>query len=136
MHPQAHTPSGFWIAALPAMLLPPDTHADDLGSAVLAALKSSELMAKQPTPADIAKTVKDVVRVAGCRSWAALQSNSLLCLLSLRASGIEVMPTRNAGLYGHDKGFHELPGAAIALPGNVSRGDLGATVVEAFKACT
>jgi hypothetical protein len=61
-----------------------------------------------PHPTEWKSVGVSVLEVAGVRSWSALANASRRCEIENHADGMTIVPTRNGGLTGDDRGFHEL----------------------------
>ena len=126
VHANLRTPAGFWIASVPASLLPVTLSAEELGASIIGVLAGSVQAPSGDTP---------LLAIAKVRSWRALQRSAALCNVWRSTAGFVVEPTRNGGSAGDGRGYHPLSDQSVAVPAEDGPGDLGAAVVAAFERC-
>jgi len=135
VHANARTVAGPWLASEPAVLLAIDSTSQELGEAVLSALKPGALAVTAPLSGDYRATHAPLLAVAKVRSWSALQRRARLCEVWHRGVEVVVEPTRNGGTGGENRGYHPLPEHAIKLGSRCSEAELGVAVRSAFERC-
>src|SRR5262245_37217861 len=124
VEPNCLTTTGLWLSAGPVQRLPRTSPPAELGAAVRVALKESRRGVPHPT--DWKKFVPPVLEVAGVRSWAALQRSAAKCDIEAGPDGLKVVPSRNGGTRGDDRGYHSLGDLAVKIPDSATDEDLGA----------
>lgn len=133
VHAQSRTSAGFWIASMPATLVPVDSRVEDLGAAVVDALAGGAVDVPTPSSDEFRAMVAPVLAIAKVRSWSALQRSAALCNVWRTARGVVVEPTRNGGNSGDDKGYHPLSDRSIVIAADCSPAELGTAIAAAFE---
>jgi hypothetical protein len=133
VEPNFEATTGIWLSAGPVQRLPRSAPPAELGAAVRVALQESRQGVPHPT--DWKKFVPPVIEVAGVRSWAALQRSAAKCHIEAGTDGVKVVPLRNGGTRGDDRGYHSLGDLAVKLPATATDEELGAAVLAALAAC-
>jgi len=133
VEPRCQATTGIWLSAGPVGRLPLPAAPADLGAAVRAALDQSRRGV--PHPADWRAFVPPVLEAAGVRSWAALQKTAALCQIEAGPGGMRMLPFRNGGIRGEDRGYHPLEELAADLPAAASDEQVGAAVRAALTRC-
>jgi hypothetical protein len=88
-----------------------------------------------PHPQDWKAFSQSFLKAAGLRSWRTLQLGSRCCMIERTATLLQIVPTRNGGTTGDDKGFHALADSTIELPSTSDPARLGAALLFAFDRC-
>ena len=111
------TQDGFWLAGLPAIQVNADATATELSGIVRDVLARSGSTVPTPKRDDYPKRLKPVLDAVGAKSWSEIERNSRLCTVSQEKTGeLRIMPTRNAGGRGSNRGFHDLDSLAFTIP--------------------
>jgi hypothetical protein len=131
--PNVRTVTGLWLIADPVVQLPRAASTAELGAAVRSALAASRQ--DIPHPHDRREFPSSLLRVAGVRSWNALQRSAARCQVETNATAIRVLPSRNGGTRGDDRGYHSLEELAVTLPAAGSDEELGAAVMSVVARC-
>ena len=129
--PNNQTTIGIWLSADPVQLIPRAASQEELGAAARAALAAS----RRGVPLDPASGrgfPSSLLRVAGVRSWNALQRTAARCQLEGGGSTIRIVPCRNGGTKGDDSGYHSLDELAVAGPAAATDAELGAALLSAL----
>jgi hypothetical protein len=113
VHAQHQTTDEFWIAGAPAFRIDRAELATALVKAVKQALDAS--LNGVENPSNWRSLLAPVLAVARARSWSALARNSHMCQIEGDSDGVTVVPTRNGGVTGDDRGFHELRNLSISV---------------------
>jgi hypothetical protein len=133
VHSQHRTTAGVWVASAPAFRVHREELATVLVKTVRVAVSSSE--DGIPHPSEWKGVGAPVLEVARVRSWTALQRASCLCGVEATEEGLIVVPTRNGGVTGGDRGFHHLRNLAIRVTDSDSGDDLLQALLRAEKLC-
>src|SRR5262245_25893904 len=106
VHSQHRTTDGVWIAGAPVSRV----HRDELAIALVEAVRDAISKSRDGIahPTDWKRVIAPVLDVAHVRSWAALARGSRLCEVEDSIHGMTVVPTRNGGATGDDRGFRAL----------------------------
>lgn len=111
------TDAGFWLAGLPAIQVDTDATSTELSRIIRDVLAGSGTQVTTPRRADYAKRLKPVLQALGAKIWSDVERNSRLCVIQQEESGeLRIIPTRNGGARGKDKGFHELRSREFTVP--------------------
>jgi hypothetical protein len=129
------TDAGFWIASMPATLLPVNSSVEVLGAVVADALAAGAVRVPTPSRDEYRALQAPLLEVARVRSWSTLQRSAALCSIWQTANTVLVEPTRNGGNTGDDKGYHPLSDQSVTVPAEFSPSELGLAVVAAFERC-
>jgi hypothetical protein len=132
------SPGGFIVATLPSFALSVSATHAEIGAAVVEALSAyTEALPNPFANRELARLHEiAVLKPIRLRSWSSIQRKAKLCHVERTATHIRVVPTRNAGWRGPERGFHELPEAAVVLAAEVTASELGAAVRSALSAST
>ena len=122
------------IAGAPAFRIAREELATALVGAVREALRQSREGVEHPTVWK-KEVGAAVLEAAGARTWAALERTSQLCHVETCDDGLIIVPTRNGGTMGSDRGFHELPDLAIRIPAAAIDGGLVQALLRAAEPC-
>jgi hypothetical protein len=133
VEPNARTTDGLWLSADPVSRLPKTASAAELGAAVRSALAASRQ--NIPRPTDWRSFPSSLLRVAGCRSWNALQRSAARCEVEANASAIRILPSRNGGTQGDDRGYHSIAELALTVPTSASDQEVGAAILSVAAHC-
>jgi hypothetical protein len=134
VEPNCQTTIGLWSSADPVVSLPRSASAAELGTAVRSALAASRRgIAYDPT--GWRGFPSSLLRVAGVRSWNALQRSDARCQMERNASTIRILPYRNGGTKGEDSGYRPLEELAVAVSAAASDSELGTAVLSALASC-
>ena len=121
------------IAGLPACKLTREVSEADLGKAVRAVLMASETIVPHPTR--WAGVTKPIFQAVGMRSWKAMTASARHCQVGENDLGIVLTPSRNGGMLGDDRGFHDLSGSALTLSGGSTDAELGSALLTMEVRC-
>lgn len=135
VHANSMTDAGFWIAAMPARLLPVSSSVEELGAVVADALAAGAVRVPTPSRDDYRAGQAPLLEVARVRSWSTLQRSAALCNIWQTGNAVLVEPTRNGGNAGDDKGYHPLSDQSVAVSVEFTPSELGLAVVAAFERC-
>jgi len=117
VHAYHMTDSGFWLAGLPAIQVSTDATPTELSNIIRDVLRASGTTVPAPKRADYPRRLKPVLQSVGAKSWQEIERNSRLCHVGQEKPGeIRIVPTRNGGGRGADKGFHDLDSIAFTIP--------------------
>lgn len=123
--------SGVWLAGEYAVLLTEAESPDDLGAAVERALVASRR--DVPHPSDWRNVGRQVLIVAGKKTWRTLEKGAVLTHVYRNRSSLRVTPTRNGGPTGDDRGFHELGDCEQTLEARASPIELARAVTRGLN---
>jgi len=129
----SQTVTGLWVGSGPVRGLPRTATAAELGLAIRQALLASQRGVPHPT--DWGGVLTELLRVAGIRSWNALQKSAAYCGVEADPNGIHVVPHENGGTRGPNRGYTPITDAAISLPGNATDNVIGDGLLSAIEAC-
>ncbi|HET9637051.1 MAG TPA: hypothetical protein VFP26_14075 [Gemmatimonadaceae bacterium] len=111
------TDAGFWLAGLPAIQVDTDATSTELSRIIRDVLAGSGTVVTTPRRTDYAKRLKPVLQALGAKVWSDIERNARLCVIQQEESGeLRIIPTRNGGARGADKGFHELRSREFTVP--------------------
>jgi hypothetical protein len=111
------TTDGFWLAGLPAIQLSADATATELSGIIRDVLSRSGTTVPTPRRNDYPQRLKPVLDAVGARTWSEIERNSRLCTVTQEKPGeLRIIPTRNGGGRGPDRGFHDLNSLAFTIP--------------------
>ena len=130
VYPLDQTTDGVWIDGTPARRLDTTTDRMTLGARAREALEGSR--ANVPHPVSFCEVGKQVLELAGVRSWGAFGRNATYCSVEREADEIRIVPTRNVR---RDGGFDDLTDCVVAIPESSSNGDLGRAILHAMDQC-
>jgi hypothetical protein len=133
VHAQAISTVGVHLAVPPVRTLPHGSSEDEIGAAVCAMLDAHRV--SHPPPRDWKAFSTNFLKAAGVMSWRVLQKNSRCCSIDRTPTVIRIVPTRNGGLVGDDKGFHDLDGLVLDVPVASTPSAIGAALLSAFERC-
>jgi hypothetical protein len=138
VHAQGRAGSGATlIARPPSFALPGSATEAEIGATVFQALAAySEALADPLEFANSPASIIALLKPIGLRSWNSLERKAKLCHVEHSSTRTRIVPTRNAGWRGRERGFNELPEAAVVLPAEITVADLGAGVRLALSTCT
>ena len=112
VHSQHRTTVGLLIAGLPVFRVLREDVPKDLVRAVRDALAASATGVAHPT--DWESVTAPLLHAARVRSsYSAFARGARLCAIEDLPAGISIVPTRNGGVTGPDRGFQELTDAEI-----------------------
>jgi hypothetical protein len=128
------TTRGLCVGSEPVELLPIDAAAAELGEAIRRAL--SAVREGVAHPADWQAQLAPLFKVAGIKSWDALQKSAKLCSIEAIDGPIRITPSRNGGTTGDGRGYHPMNEKAVILPPDATAAELGAAVLRAVPQCS
>ena len=136
LHASAKTEDGFYIASEPTSSAALETGDIELGELVIDTLRASSLIGIVPTPQMNQYTELDrtVLRLSGCKSWMAIHRKGKLCEILSNGSVITIIPMRNGGTKGEDKGFSPLREKSLTV-NKIDAAALGKQLREGFRLC-
>ncbi|MFQ3593046.1 MAG: hypothetical protein SNJ82_07635, partial [Gemmataceae bacterium] len=76
-----------------------------------------------------------LLNVAKIKSWNALQKSAKMIGVEMSDAELRIVPSRNGGTSGNDKGYHSLPEKAIILASACSNDELGSALEQAMALC-
>ncbi len=130
VHSMDRATSGVWITGTFVAALSAASPATGLGAAVEQALAESR--DGVPHPQDGKAVGRLVLDAAGQKSWRALQKRAVLVEVWKDSASIRIVPTRNGGTAGDDRGFHELPDREAVFEHDTSRIEIAEAVAAAL----
>jgi hypothetical protein len=130
LEPHCQATTGIWLSAGPALRLPRGASPAELGAAIRACLNESRRGV--PHPQDWRKVVPPVLQLAGVRSWAALQRSAAMCRVEAGPELLRVVPHRNGGTRGNERGYHPLEDQAVTLAPSATDEELGSAVLASI----
>jgi hypothetical protein len=133
VHSMDRAKSGVWIGGEFVVALPSVGAGTELGAAVRKALV--EARQNVPHPSDWRDAGRVVLDASGKKTWRALQKAAVLVEVRRDLSTIRVVPTRNGGTAGDDRGFHELTDRELVLRLEASSNEIAEAVLAALEAC-
>jgi hypothetical protein len=133
VHSLNRTTTGASIAGAPAFRIKREELATALVGAVREALRQSMEGVAHPTVWN--EIGAAVLQAAGVGTWAALERTSFLCYVDTCDDGLRIVPTRNGGTMGRDRGFHELPDLEINVPAAAIDDGLVQALLRAAELC-
>jgi hypothetical protein len=133
VEPNVQTVTGLWLSADPVTRLPRAASTAELGAAVRSALTASRR--GMPALTNWKKFPSSLLQVAGIRSWNALLRSAARCQVEATRDTIRVLPSRNGGTQGDERGYHSVEELAVTVPASISDEELGASLVSAIAAC-
>ena len=137
LHPFSRAPTSPWRAATPTLALPLDTSDTALGEAVLYLLtecrQDVEAFVQWERPRE---EMLALLKPARVRSWMTLQRNAKLVGVTAEDGRLRVVPTRNGGNRGDDRGFHDLVDQAEIFQSTPGPAVIGEAVRRAFLLST
>lgn len=117
VHAYHMTDAGSWLAGLPAIQVSVDATATELSNMIREVLLASGTTVPAPKRNDYPRRLKPVLQAVGAKTWSEIERNSRLCHVSQEKPGeIHIVPTRNGGGRGPDRGFHDLNSLAFTIP--------------------
>src|SRR5260221_5844462 len=127
VHALARTGAGFYINAEPWMTLPSNVNHAILGSAIREALLAFQPNVPIPDYRSLAWRALRLARVraVGVRSERQFMSDSKLAGISTLGQNLRLIPTRNGGSTGPDRGYRDLPDGIIEVPLTIDTEGLG-----------
>ena len=133
VHSRHRTTTGASIPGAPAFRIGREELATALVGAVREALRQSTEGVEHPTVwKEVGAAVLEAARVG---TWAALERTSQLCYVDTCDDGLRIVPTRNGGTMGRDRGFHELPDLEINVPAAAIDDGLVQALLRAAELC-
>ena len=133
IQPQSRTTAGVWIGCEPIQTMARDVALTTLGQAIREVLAASRDAVAHPT--DWKGLLLPLFKCAKIRSWNALQKSAKMCGVEESNSELRIVPTRNGGTAGSDKGYHSLPEKAILLEADCAPEQLGKALEQALELC-
>ena len=133
IQPESQTTTGLWIVCEPVDVVPHDVETEILGKAVRNALAACRLGVAHPT--DWKAMLQPLLACARIRSWNAFQKSAMMCLIEETETELRIIPNKNGGTKGPDKGFDLLLGKSIIIGPSCSAEELGSALKRAFDYC-
>lgn len=130
------TEAGFHIASEPTCSVARDASDSDLGRHVYDLLQAALRLPIVPTPQrnQYRELGRKILRNSGCRSWLAIHRKAKLCTVLDDSETITIIPMRNGGTKGVDKGFSPLREKMLTF-NDLDCGTIGERLREAFRLC-
>jgi hypothetical protein len=137
LHPFSRAPTSPWRAASPTLALPLDTPDTALGEAVLYLLTEcrQDVVALVEWQRPRQETLA-LLKPARVRSWMTLQRKAKLVGVTVENGRLRVVPTRNGGNRGDDRGFHDLVDQGEVFQTTPGPAVIGEAVRRAFLLST
>ena len=129
----ARTRAGFSVATEPWISLPTELQPTELGQALAEALSNSKT--DLPLPIDYKALKAARFSSAGVRSERQFMQSALFVTIESDGSGISLIPSRNAGWLGEQKGFHLLEDQTVRVSITADSAALGVALVKAWSLC-
>jgi hypothetical protein len=133
VQPTLCTTMGLYVSGEPITVITRAAPPSRVGEAVRGALEVS--MAVIPHPTDWRAFSAPLLTAAGVRSWNAIQRSARHCRVEATGAVIRIIPSRNGGTAGEDKGYHPLVDQAIVLPADCTDEQLGIAVEDGATNC-
>ena len=133
LHAEALSTDGVQLAVPPVQTLPPGSPNAEVGTALFAMLDAHQR--NYPHPRDWKTFSESFFKAAGLKSWGALHARSRCCTIERTSIVLRIVPTRNGGAAGDDRGFHALDDLTLELPSTSTPATLGAALISAFDLC-
>lgn len=133
LHPESHLPDGSAIFSEPVERVEADAPAEIIGQAVRRVLNASRCDGKSPT--DWQVHLQPLLKASGASDWSDLQHETLACTIARDKLEIQILPSRNGGANGDQRGFHPLSELRLQLQHNASDSELGEGLLRAFESC-
>jgi CDI immunity protein len=133
IHPDDQTVDGLWIVGSPVQVVPSESTHEAIGSAIRESIFKSCGNVSRPASSDGVAT--PLLTAAGVRSWTALARVASMCALQLTDGELVFTPTRNGGLTGPDRGYHELTGGRLVIPISSADAELGEALTTCVARC-
>jgi hypothetical protein len=128
------TVDGFFIASEPYMSVP-ELAATQLGKAILEALKRSKAGVAVPAANEWPRLSGARLKAAGVTSEASFMRGARLVSVEAVEDAIQLVPHRNGGATGKERGFHPLTQSAASLVVGCSETTLGSLCLQALNQC-
>jgi hypothetical protein len=130
------TLAGFWVFNGWIEVASEGVAPDEIAAVVTDALSASAVGMPTPARADYAAINKPLIQALGLRRMSQFQAPpTRLVSVYHRASGMELVPTRNGGTRGPGRGFHGLADRHLWLDGEPTDKQLGEALIEALARC-
>jgi hypothetical protein len=133
VHAEHFTTEWLSICGLPAFRIPRGELGARLAEAVHQAFAGCR--SGVPHPTDWKAMLAPVLKVAGVRSWNALAKSSRVCIVEDRGTELALIPTRNGGVTGSNRGFHAIGDRTLSVPVGASHEALLSTLLQAEGFC-
>jgi hypothetical protein len=133
IRPESRTISGVWIGWEPVQVLTCETDMTSLAQAIQSALATSREGVAHPV--DWKAVSQPLFKAAKIKSWNALQNSAKMVGIEMSDAELRIVPSRNGGTSGDDKGYHSLPEKAIVLTAGCSEEQLGSALSQALEFC-
>ena len=133
IQPESRTTDGIWIGGEPVQVLPCETDMTTVGQAIQNALAASQDGVALPT--DWKAALQPLFKAAKIKNWNALQKSAKMVEVEMSAAELRMVPSRNGGTSGDDKGYQSLPEKAIVLEADCSPEQLGLALSQALEVC-
>ena len=131
--PTHRTQDGIYISAGPVRVLDRECSPEELGAEISASRADCRVDVAPPEDRHLAS--QPLLVAMQLRSWSALQSRAKLVKVDWNAPNITITPTRNGGVTGDDRCYHDLPHASSFLDLAATDRMLGETVQRALTRC-
>jgi hypothetical protein len=130
---ECRTTAGVWIGSEPVQVLANESDIATVAQAVRIALAASRDGVAHPT--DWKAVLQPHLNGAKIKSWSAFQKSAKMVGIEMSGAELRIVPSRNGGTSGDDKGYHPLPEAAIVLATGCSDAELGSALRQALELC-
>ncbi len=133
-YPEHLTVAGFYISGEPYLAVS-DLQPKCIGRAVLRALANSRTAVADPAQDEWSSLAQKRWVAAGADSESSFMRGALLLSLERHDELIYVIPHRNGGASGKERGFHALEEYAVTVPACGDEASIGAACIEALSKC-
>ncbi|HCU54553.1 MAG TPA: hypothetical protein DIC36_09860 [Gammaproteobacteria bacterium] len=124
-----------WIGVVgsPIHVLASDSSTEALGQSLREMLASTRYgLADQEEARELRKVF---LKEAGFKSWKALQQDARYCQINENGKHLQLIPSRNGGWSGPDRGFRWLEDAKVTVAVSVTDAGLGRALLETMQRC-
>ncbi len=133
-YPEHQTVAGFYISGEPYEAVA-DLDPQSVGEAVLRALEDSRTGVAELAPDEWGALARRRLEAAGARSESAFMRGAKLVSIERRAELLQIIPHKNGGASGNERGFLALEECASTVSVCSREASVGAACVEALSKC-
>ena len=118
------TDVGYLMAGLPAIRIALESRPEELGVTTKDILTASGKVVPTPLRDQHKARSQPLLNALGARKWSDIESHARLCFIRQLNSGeLRIVPTKNGGGRGENRGFHELKDLALTTSADVTPND-------------
>ena len=132
-HALHRTEDGVLVSGLPAFRLDRETSPSEVGRVVRVILSQSTAVIPHPTECE--GFDKPVLAALSARSWRTITHAARLCTIHDDDQSLAIIPARNGGETGSNRGFHELLARAVRIELDATDRDLGDAILAVEAQC-